>query len=251
MALQPYEVCSVAPLLRESDEVFVKQSCRLVHSSGLNPFLFLFKLTVIPCSCHIASWERHPPEQRGQNEVWELCTDDDAFPLSSQPCGCSWRKDAQTKWGTTNSEFVAGARNASVSLLWEETWAWGLLGLLWVDESCCSPDFVRWIFKDSLCGPRSGWILDLYSNLPSGLHMISVEGSNEMRYLMRWSTASDHSPVWVQQEATAWYRNLSGPGWRPVTVRWVLCTWGSIGELPDFPWLQLGQKEYKNKVDSG
>lgn len=38
MALQPYEVCSVALLLRESVEVLLKQSRRLVHSSGMNPF---------------------------------------------------------------------------------------------------------------------------------------------------------------------------------------------------------------------
>lgn len=48
-------------------------------------------------------------------------------------------------------------------------------------------------------------------------------------------------------------KRRDGPGWRPVTVRWVLFTVHEVptGELPDFPWLQLGQKEYKNKVDSG
>lgn len=82
MALQPHEVWGVALLFRES-EVFLKQSCRLVHSSGMNFlylfFLFFFKLTVIPCSCHIASWERCPPEQRGRYEVWELCTNESTF----------------------------------------------------------------------------------------------------------------------------------------------------------------------------
>lgn len=96
----------------------MKQSHRLVHSSRINPlFLCLFKLTVIPCSCHIAFPERDAappsPKQRGQCVV----RDDDATQLDIQLCGCSWRKDAhkKIKIGEQQTQiWSAGARNASV-----------------------------------------------------------------------------------------------------------------------------------------
>lgn len=113
MASQPFEVCSVTLLFRESDEVFLKQSHRLVHSSRINPlFLCLFKLTVIPCSCHIAFPERDaaPPPQSREANVWSEMT----MPPNST---FSWRKDAHKKIRIGEQQtqiWSAGARNASV-----------------------------------------------------------------------------------------------------------------------------------------
>lgn len=95
------EVCSVALAFRESNEVFsflfFFWNSHIVLCI-LHEWIF-FKLSVIPCGCHFASWERRPPEERGQCEVWELLTDEDAVLLDIQVKGCKLKYRAGvTKW---------------------------------------------------------------------------------------------------------------------------------------------------------
>lgn len=119
MASQPFEVCSVTLLFRESDEVFLKQSHRLVHSSRINPlFLCLFKLTVIPCSCHIAFPERDaapPPPQSREANVWSEMTMPPNSTFSSVAAAGGRMHTKKIKIGEQQTQiWSAGARNASV-----------------------------------------------------------------------------------------------------------------------------------------
>lgn len=136
MALQPYEVCSVALLLRESDEVFLNSHVDLCILQAW--ILFLFKLTVIPCSSHIASWERRPPEQRGRYEVWETTCWRWRYWIDIQlSCG----------WSSLLDGWELGGKMISVSA----RACWGRIRV------AAPHNIVRYLFKNSLCRPARRW----------------------------------------------------------------------------------------------
>lgn len=100
MASQPYEVCSVALLLRETDEVFLNSHVDLCICKVWILFLLLY--------INSDSLQLSRVSFRAERPVWGLRTIHWRWRCRSdlQLCDLSWRKDAQAKWRTTNSNLI-------------------------------------------------------------------------------------------------------------------------------------------------
>lgn len=146
MASQPFEVCSVTLLFRESDEVFLKQSHRLVHSSRINPLFFCVSLNwqwFLAVVTLLFLRETPPPLPKAERPMcgqrWRCHpTRHSALWLQLEE-GCTHKK---IKIGEQQTQiWSAGARNASVLPLCTamgETQSSGSNGPVTVNPTLCA-----------------------------------------------------------------------------------------------------------------